>query len=132
MTAQPRFALVVDDEPDMCWALERILGRLSIVSGIALDGHKALAVAKRSLPQVALLDAKLPDMDGLVLARKLRAIHPAIWIVLVSGYLYGDDPVVQSALEQGLIQGFIEKPFSHAAITSAMARAFAPPPAHPV
>lgn len=129
MTMQHRFALVVDDEPDMCWALERILRRLSIDCAHALDGHGALKAARRCVPQLALLDAKLPDMDGLELARQMRSIHPSITILLVSGYLYKDDPVVQSALEQGLIQGFIEKPFSHTVMTSALSQVLPPCPA---
>jgi FixJ family two-component response regulator len=33
--------------------------------------------------------------------------------MLISGYFYQDDPAIQAALEQKLIQGFVEKPFSH-------------------
>jgi FixJ family two-component response regulator len=35
---------------------------------------------------------------------------------VVSGYFYKDDPAIQAALEQRLIHGFIEKPFSHAEV----------------
>ena len=71
-----------------------------------------------------MVDAKLPDMDGLDLVGKLLCAAPGIPILMVSGYFYEDDPAIQAALEQGLICGFVEKPFSHAAIVAAMQTAW--------
>jgi DNA-binding NtrC family response regulator len=111
-----RVVLVVDDDPDICWALERVLGGLGAQCIRALDGRTALQVARLSRPTMALLDAKLPDIDGLELARNLRMADPGILVLVVSGYFYKDDPAIQAALEQRLIHGFIEKPFSHAEV----------------
>jgi DNA-binding response OmpR family regulator len=108
-----RVALVVDDDPDICWALERVLGRLGAQCVRALDGQTALQAARLNRLTLALLDAKLPDIDGLELARNIRIAHPGVLVLVVSGYFYKDDPAIQTALEEGLIQGFIEKPFSH-------------------
>jgi FixJ family two-component response regulator len=41
---------------------------------------------------------------------------PRILVLVVSGYYYKDDPAIQAALEQRLLHGFIEKPFSHAEV----------------
>jgi CheY-like chemotaxis protein len=108
-----RVALVVDDDPDICWALERVLGGLGAQCVRALDGQTALQAARLNRLTLALLDAKLPDIDGLELARNIRIAHPDVLVVVVSGYFYKDDPAIQTALEEGLIHGFIEKPFSH-------------------
>ena len=105
--------LVVDDDPDICWALEHVLGGLGVQSIRALDGQTALQVARLNRLTVALLDAKLPDIDGLELARRIREADPGIRVLVISGYFYKDDPAIQAALAQGLIHGFIEKPFSH-------------------
>lgn len=113
MSLVNRVALVVDDDPDICWALERVLERLGAQCVRALDGQTALQVARLNRLTLALLDAKLPDIDGLELARNIRIAHPGILVLVVSGYFYKDDPAIQTALEEGLIQGFIEKPFSH-------------------
>ena len=113
MSLVNRVALVVDDDPDICWALERVLGRLGAQCVRALDGQTALQAARLNRLTLALLDAKLPDIDGLELARNIRIAHPGVPVLVVSGYFYKDDPAIQTALEEGLIQGFIEKPFSH-------------------
>ena len=116
MSLANRVVLVVDDDPDICWALERVLGGLGAQCIRALDGRTALEAARLNRPAMALLDAKLPDIDGLELARKLRMADPGIRVLVVSGYFYKDDPAIQAALEQRLIHGFIEKPFSHAEV----------------
>jgi DNA-binding NtrC family response regulator len=108
-----RVVLVVDDDPDICWALEHVLGGLGAQCIRALDGQTALQAARLNRLTLALLDAKLPDIDGLELARNIRIADPGILVLVVSGYFYRDDPTIQSALEQRLIHGFIEKPFSH-------------------
>ena len=113
MSLANRVVLVVDDDPDICWALERVLGGLGAQCIRALDGRSALEAARGNRPTMSLLDAKLPDIDGLELARKLRMADPGIRVLVVSGYFYKDDPAIQAALEQRLIHGFIEKPYSH-------------------
>ncbi|MGA3096326.1 MAG: response regulator [Bryobacteraceae bacterium] len=116
MNLANQIALVVDDDPDICWALEHILGGLAAHCIRALNGKAALKAARLNRVTLALLDAKLPDVDGLELARSIRIAYPEILVLVVSGYFYKDDPAIQTALEQGLIHGFIEKPFSHSEI----------------
>jgi DNA-binding NtrC family response regulator len=116
--------LVVDDDPDICWALERVLGGMDAQCIRALDGRTALEAARLNHPAMALLDAKLPDIDGLELARNLRMADPGILVLVISGYFYKDDPAIQAALEQRLIHGFIEKPFSHAEVIETVKGAF--------
>ena len=124
MSLANRVVLVVDDDPDICWALERVLGGLGAQCIRALDGRTALEAARLNRPTMALLDAKLPDIDGLELARNLRMADPGIRVLVVSGYFYKDDPAIQAALEQRLIHGFIEKPFSHAEVIETVKDAF--------
>jgi CheY-like chemotaxis protein len=112
--ATPALTLIVDDEPDMCWALARLLNKYGISSSQALGAREALQYLRAAAPyQLAFVDAKLPDMDGLELARRLRQLVPGIRIVMVSGYFYRDDVAVQEAMGEGLICGFVAKPFDH-------------------
>ena len=103
--------LIVDDEPDMCWALEHLLNKQGFVTRKALSAQEALKLMEQHRFACAFLDAKLPDMDGLELARRIREIAPDIRIMMVSGYFYRDDVSIQEAISQGLIIGFISKPF---------------------
>jgi CheY-like chemotaxis protein len=103
--------LIVDDEPDMCWALEHLVNKQGFVTRKALTAREALELMERHRFTCAFLDAKLPDMDGLELARRLRQIAPETRIIMVSGYFYRDDISIQEAISQGLILDFISKPF---------------------
>ena len=103
--------LIVDDEPDMCWALQHILKGKGFLSRIAPNACEALRLMESGRFRLAFLDAKLPDMEGLELARRIREVAPATLIVMVSGYFYRDDLAIQKAFEDGLISGFISKPF---------------------
>ena len=112
--------LIVDDEPDMCWALEQLLHKRGFLTFKALSGQEALPLVRTHGFAAAFLDAKLPDMDGLELARQILKINADISIVMVSGYFYRDDLAIQNAISQGLISGFISKPFLQEEILQAL------------
>jgi len=118
--------LIVDDEPGMCWALGHILRGNGIVSVAATTGQEALRLAARERFHLAFVDAKLPDAEGLDLARRIREANPGIRIVLVSGYFYGDDPEVLQAAAAGVINGFVSKPFLHDEVRTIARAALAP------
>jgi DNA-binding NtrC family response regulator len=126
MSLSNRVVLVVDDDPDIGWALDKLLGKLGARCILAFDGQTALEVVQLQHVCLTLVDAKLPDIDGLDLAATIRSTHPGIPVILVSGYFYQDDAVIQAAFQQGLICGFVEKPFSHAGIIGAMEAALYP------
>jgi len=113
MKNQDEVFLIVDDEPDMCWALENILKKNGFCSKKALNGREALELVNQNCFRLVFLDAKLPDMEGLQLAKKIRDIDPSVRIIMVSGYFYRDDTDILNAEKQGLINGFIAKPFLH-------------------
>jgi DNA-binding NtrC family response regulator len=120
MKRKERAVLIVDDEPDMCWALEHILEQHGVLAKRALSAQQALTLVNSNRFQLAFLDAKLPDMEGIELARRIREADPAVRIVMISGYFYREDAAVQKALSEGLIGGFIGKPFLHAEIRKAI------------
>ena len=111
MTDPGELILIVDDEPDMCWALEHLLNKHGYATRKALTALEALKLMEQHRFACAFLDAKLPDMDGLELARRIRQSAPAIRIMMVSGYFYRDDVSIQEAIAQGVIIDLISKPF---------------------
>ncbi len=117
--------LIVDDDPDTCWALERVLRRHGLRSDRAPDGQSAVGRVRQVHYALALLDAKLPDTDGLELAEQLRCMDPGLRMILISGYFYEDDATVRQAQAKGLIENFIGKPFLHQELMTAVGQILA-------
>ena len=108
--------LVVDDEPDVCWALQTLLRRSGFKVVTVGSGAEALRWFKASTPtcHLILLDAKLADIEGVELARRIRTETSCTApVILVSGYFYKDDSIVQDNLRTGLISAFVTKPVHH-------------------
>ncbi len=103
--------LVVDDEPDVCWALKSALSS-SYEVVTSLSGEEAASLLGTGEYRLAFVDAKLGDMDGLQLAQHVSDLGLDTAVVLVSGYVAGDDDAVRNALESGLLKAFVPKPFS--------------------
>lgn len=121
--------LIVDDEPDICWALIHILKRMGIVAVTTTSGRSALRLVKSHRFDLAFVDAKLPDVDGLDLASRMRQDDAAARIVLISGYFYPDDADVRQAIAAGLITGFISKPILHEEVEAIARQVFSMDPA---
>ncbi len=120
MNETEKLYLIVDDEPDMCWVLDTILTSKGLFCKKAIDASSALDLIGRHRFELVFLDAKLPDIDGLELAEKIRRLNAEIPIILVSGYFYKNDMAVSAAFESGVITGFIAKPFRNAEILKAV------------
>jgi two-component system cell cycle sensor histidine kinase PleC len=64
--------LVVDDHPDTCTLLTRVLRRAGFEAEFVTSGIDAIAFLSRRLPQVVVLDVMMPDMDGIDTLRAMR------------------------------------------------------------
>lgn len=115
-----RSVLVVDDESEMCWVIEHVLRKSGYACETALSGQEANALMGRGSFCMAFLDAKLPDIDGLELARQLREFDPGLPIIIISGYFYQDNMTIQEAIKSRLIDAFFSKPFDHNEILRAI------------
>lgn len=116
-----RCVYVVDDEEPVRRALKMMLS----VSGYAVStfdsGAALLNVAEALVPGVALLDVRMPDMDGIEIQRHLAERKVNLPIVVMTGH--GDLGVASSALRGGAV-AFLEKPFAKASLTQALDFAF--------
>jgi two-component system phosphate regulon response regulator OmpR len=101
--------LIVDDDPRVRSMLARYLSGEGFRVGEAGDGPAMRACLAREVPDLVLLDLNLPGEDGLTLARELRAAHPALGLVMVTGRADVIDKVV--GLEVGA-DDYIAKPFN--------------------
>jgi two-component system response regulator AtoC len=89
--------LVVDDEEKF---LNSIAGRLKILGFdplTASSGLEALALAKRRPIDLAIVDLKMPGIDGLVTITKLKEIYPDLKSILLTGY--GDEKIKQATAD---------------------------------
>ncbi|OGO05780.1 MAG: hypothetical protein A2Y73_07405 [Chloroflexi bacterium RBG_13_56_8] len=107
---QPPRILIVDDEPDMCWALKSALQIYNYSVATATRGTEGLELITTERFAVAFVDAKLPDLDGLELAALIRQKSPQTAVILISGYFYPEDGVISRGLKKGLLFGFLAKP----------------------
>lgn len=121
-TPRGPLVLTVDDAPEINWILGRIMVRQGFQVHHAGCGQEALALGGDYGYQGIFVDAKLPDIAGLVLIEQLRALQRQPFVVLISGYFFRDDPLVEQALGAGLIQAFVAKPFMHDEIRALLAR----------
>ncbi|HYG93378.1 MAG TPA: response regulator transcription factor [Nocardioides sp.] len=99
--------VVADDQPLVRAGLRTILATdpgLEVV-GEAVDGIDALTVVRRARPDVALVDVRMPRMDGIAATRELVATTDTRVLVLTT---FGQDEVVFEALAAGA-HGFLLK-----------------------
>ena len=118
--------LVVDDEEDICWVLQHIIEAEGHRVSIAHDAAKALHLLACISFDLCFVDAKLPDMEGTDLIDRLHGVRSTLPCVLVSGYLYMDDDIVQTSLRSGRVSAFIGKPFLLAEVRDALRLAHHP------
>jgi DNA-binding NarL/FixJ family response regulator len=100
--------VVADDQRVVREGLATVLSVLPgfEVVGSAADGEQALAMVDRHLPQVVLMDLRMPRVDGVEATRRIRAAHPGTSVVVLT--TYADDESILAALRAGAI-GYLTK-----------------------
>jgi len=106
MVEQSRI-LVVDDDADLRWMVNKYLSKHEYSVTLAEDGEKMRAVLEHESFDLAILDINLPGEDGLSLARYLRSNHD-IGIIMLSAAAEVFDRIV--GLEMGA-DDYVTKPF---------------------
>ena len=93
--------LLVDDEEDLVTFLAHRLRKRGIEVTMALSGHEAISAANELKFDVAVVDLKMPDLDGIAVIEQLRVSQPFIEILMLTGH--GSH---ESAWEAGRLQAF--------------------------
>jgi two-component system, response regulator PdtaR len=100
--------LIAEDETIIRLDLRKILERAGFeVCAEARDGEEAVALAGSERPDLAILDVKMPHVDGIEAARRILEGSPIPIVMLTA---YGQEELVSRAVEAGVF-GYLVKPF---------------------
>jgi two-component system, response regulator PdtaR len=115
--------LLAEDETIIRLDLRALLEQAGFeVCAEAKDGLEAVELAQSAQPDLAVLDVKMPRLDGIDAARRILAERPIPIVMLTA---YGQDELVSRAVEAGVF-GYLVKPFRESdllpAIQTARAR----------
>ncbi len=100
--------IIADDHSLVRQGLRRYLDSTADIRIVAeaSTGRDVVAMAGREDPQVALLDIRMPEMDGLEAARAIREAHPGVAVIMLTGY--DDRQFVVEAVKAGA-RGYVLK-----------------------
>jgi len=123
--APGRSILIIEDHDDAREALRALLELEGHRVDAASSGPHGLEMARRHLPDVALIDIGLPEVDGYEVARRLRAIAtPCPYLIALTGYGQPDD--VRRARDAGF-DAHLLKPVDPDALATVLSAAPCPP-----
>jgi DNA-binding NtrC family response regulator len=101
--------LLVDDQDTIRFFLEKTLRQEGYEAVTARTGAEAIEKAREVVPDLVLLDLKLPDMDGLEVLRRIKEVFPEIGVVMITAF--GDIETAVMAMKNGAYD-FVSKPIN--------------------
>jgi sigma-B regulation protein RsbU (phosphoserine phosphatase) len=117
---KPSRILVVDDEPGMLRAVERVLGDTHRVLG-SRSSRDAVALASGFNPELAIVDIRMPEVDGFELMSRLKTRFPDLDIILMTGSVDDLDEKLVRAIRSPAFY-FIQKPFDREVLKTLVGR----------
>lgn len=101
--------LVIDDEAIVRLSCERTLSPEGYEVKSVASGSEGIELLENESYPLVLLDLKMPDMDGIEVLKKIKAMQPETKVIMITGYSTVETAV--NALKLGAFN-YIEKPFS--------------------
>ncbi len=105
----PPKVLVIDDEEIARISCQRVLKREGIQVAMAPSGREGLEMLMREPPDLVLVDLKMPEMDGVEVARRVRNYDPNIVTIIITGYATIESAV--AVMKEGAYD-YLPKPFT--------------------
>jgi DNA-binding NtrC family response regulator len=78
--------LMVDDEEDFVKTVAERMRMRDLAPDLALSGEQALQRVKDDVPDVMVLDLKMPGIDGMEVLRRVRKAYPTVQVVILTGH----------------------------------------------
>jgi len=99
--------LLVDDEEDLVRTMAERMEMRELGSDVALDGQQALNMIEDDIPDVIVLDLRMPGMDGMEVLRRVKETYPQIAVIIMTGH--GSDQDEKEARRLGAFD-YLRKP----------------------
>jgi two-component system response regulator FixJ len=113
---------IVDDDEAIRDSVAAILRGAGFASASYPSAYDFLASPSSLEPGCALIDVRMPQMDGLALLQELRARRSLLSVIIMTGF--ADVPLAVKAMKAGAVD-FVEKPSSREVLVAAVQRALA-------
>jgi DNA-binding NtrC family response regulator len=94
--------LIVDDDLDARTMMAKLLSGYGYETAVAANGYEALELTQERKFGVAIIDYRMPGMNGVELLRRMREAHPELMAIFLTGYPTID--VVYPAIEAGVLR----------------------------
>ena len=99
--------LLVDDEEDFVKTISQRMKRRGQESDIALNGEQALSRIEQEVPDVVLLDLKMPGIGGMEVLRRIKKAYPEVQVIIMTGH--GSEKIETEARTLGAFE-YLQKP----------------------
>ena len=110
--------ILVDDVPDVRDIVREYLEAEGIeVMGEAGTGEDGVRLAFEDQPDVVIMDARLPDMDGIEATRRIKELRPDVAVLMLTFY---DDPSLRDEADAAGIRAFFTKTGTFAGLVDAI------------
>jgi signal transduction histidine kinase len=120
MKTHGRKILVVDDNLEFAGLVRRLLENKDFQVSIAVDGKTAFEKVLSDIPELVLLDLKLPDLPGEEVLERIKKIDKDVAIIVVTGF--GGEQVAVDLMRRGAID-FLSKPIENEVLLTAVKNA---------
>jgi two-component system nitrogen regulation response regulator GlnG len=111
--------LIVDDEAAICWGLQKLVARQGHSVDSAGSAETAFELARQRVPDLIVLDVRLPGIDGLTALGQFRKLAPQAAVIIITAF--GDLETAVAAVGGGAFD-YLTKPFDLEQAASAIER----------
>ena len=115
--------IIADDQTILAEGIKSVLetDKSIEVVGIAQDGFKALELVEKVLPDVVLMDIRMPNMNGVVATQRIKSEYPSVKVVVLT--TFDDSDYILNAINNGA-SGYLLKDIGSNALISSIKDAY--------
>ena len=116
--------LLADDQSILADGIKSVLSSCEDIEvvGIASDGFEALDLLEKCLPDVILMDIRMPNMNGVIATQEVKRRHPEVKVLILT--TFDDSDYILNAINNGA-SGYLLKDTSSAALIDAIKNTYA-------